>query len=467
MEQAEAYLNQIPMWTREKHSLEEVREYLDALGSPDRGLPAVHIAGTNGKGSVCAFLTSVLAEAGYRVGTFTSPHLVDIRERFQINGAMISREAFSQGFNEVLRMVREMEEKGHTHPSFFEFLFYMAMVIFREARVDVMVIETGLGGRLDATNVLEHPAAVVITSISLDHTEYLGDTIEKIAGEKAGIIKAGVPVIFDDSIPSVRTVIEGTAFRRGAARYPVRAADCQVEGIQAGHLEMTARLLRGGSLHLSIPFEAVYQAQNAMLAVRTLEVLRGPGMREGISCRSEFCKAAACVPCEGGENRARQEAEGAWNISNRQIEEGIRKTSWPGRMEQIRPGFYLDGAHNPGGIEAFLRTAGEIAGRRGKKAYLLFGALSDKAYETMIQMLAENFAWTGIGVVSPEGPRGVPADQMARDFKRWTACPVRVYREAREALADMRALAGDELLFCTGSLYLAGDVRRILKEEEQ
>ena len=268
MEQAEAYLNQIPMWTREKHSLEEVREYLDALGSPDRGLPAVHIAGTNGKGSVCAFLTSVLAEAGYRVGTFTSPHLVDIRERFQINGAMISREAFSQGFNEVLRMVREMEEKGHAHPSFFEFLFYMAMVIFREARVDVMVIETGLGGRLDATNVLEHPAAVVITSISLDHTEYLGDTIEKIAGEKAGIIKAGVPVIFDDSIPSVRTVIEGTAFRRGAARYPVRAADCQVEGIQAGHLEMTARLLRGGSLHLSIPFEAVYQAQNAMLAVR-------------------------------------------------------------------------------------------------------------------------------------------------------------------------------------------------------
>ena len=190
-------------------------------------------------------------------------------------------------------------------------------------------------------------------------------------------------------------------------------------------------------------------------------------MREGISCRSEFCKAAACVPCEGGENRARQEAEGAWNISNRQIEEGIRKTSWPGRMEQIRPGFYLDGAHNPGGIEAFLRTAGEIAGRRGKKAYLLFGALSDKAYETMIQMLAEDFAWTGIGVVSPEGPRGVPADQMARDFKRWTACPVRVYREAREALADMRALAGDELLFCTGSLYLAGDVRRILKEEEQ
>ncbi len=447
MGKAEEYLSQIPMWTKEKHSLEEIRAFLDALGNPDRDRPAIHVAGTNGKGSVCAFLTSVLRGAGYKAGTFTSPHLVDIRERFLINGAMVSEPVFENGFETVRRAVREQMEKGMGHPTFFEFLFYMAMVIFREENVDVMVIETGLGGRLDATNVLEHPAAAVITSISMDHTEYLGDTIEKIAGEKAGIIKAGVPVIFDDSDPRVRTVIENTAFRRGAARYPVRASDCQVEGIQEGRLDVTAHMFSGDRLRLSIPFEAVYQAQNAMLAVRTLEVLRNPwrrGRGDGFGERAGGCFQ---------------------NISDRQIAEGIHNTSWPGRMEQIRPGLYLDGAHNPGGIDAFLRTAGEIAGRRGKKAYLLFGALSDKAYGDMVRMLAQNFSWAGIGVLSPESPRGVSVDELAGEFEKWTSCPVMVCRDAGEALKDMRRLAGEDLLFCTGSLYLVGELRRALERE--
>ena len=268
MGRAEEYLNQIPMWTKKKHSVEEVRAFLNALGAPDRDVPAVHVAGTNGKGSVCAFLTSVFRQAGYRIGTFTSPHLVDMRERFLINGAMADEAVFERAFETVRGTVREMEEKGFGHPTFFEFLFYMAVIIFREEKVDVMVIETGLGGRLDATNALEHPAASVITSISMDHTQYLGDTIEKIAWEKAGIIKAGVPVIFDASNPGVRTVIEGAAFRRGAARYPVNSPDFQVEGIRGGHLEVTVRLLRGDSLRLEIPFEALYQAQNAALAVQ-------------------------------------------------------------------------------------------------------------------------------------------------------------------------------------------------------
>ena len=191
MGRAEEYLNQIPMWTRKKNSLEDVRDVLDVMGAPDRDIPAIHVAGTNGKGSVCALLTSILKEAGYKTGTFISPHLIEVRERFLINGAMVDEAVFEDGFGIVLEASRKMMEKGYCHPTFFEFLFLMAMVIFKKQDVDVMVLETGMGGRLDTTNVLEHPCACVITSISLDHTKYLGDTLEEIAGEKAGIIKPG------------------------------------------------------------------------------------------------------------------------------------------------------------------------------------------------------------------------------------------------------------------------------------
>ena len=172
MVNAEEYLLEIPMWTKQKNSLEDVRAYLEAMGNPDRALKAVHVAGTNGKGSVCAFLTCALKEAGYRTGTFVSPHLEQVRERFLINGEMTDRESFERSFSTVLAVTERMVEQGKCHPTFFEFLFYMAMVLFREKQVDVVVLETGMGGRLDTTNVIESPLACVITSISLDHTQY-------------------------------------------------------------------------------------------------------------------------------------------------------------------------------------------------------------------------------------------------------------------------------------------------------
>ena len=158
-------MDRIPMWTRKKNSLEDVRRFLDYLGNPDRDRPAIHVAGTNGKGSVCAFLTSILGEAGYSTGTFISPHLVEVRERFLINGEMVDQESFEGAFETVLKASRKLADQGLCHPTFFEFLFYMAMVLFRMHDVDVMILETGMGGRLDTTNVLERPAACVITSI--------------------------------------------------------------------------------------------------------------------------------------------------------------------------------------------------------------------------------------------------------------------------------------------------------------
>ena len=189
----------IPLWTKKKNTLEEVRDFLAELGDPEKDLKLIHVAGTNGKGSVCADLTSVLMEAGYRVGTFVSPHLVDVKERFLLDGKPAAEEDFERSFRQVLSVVKKMAERGYCHPTFFEFVFLMAMVLYGEVRPDYVILETGLGGRLDTTNVIRRPLACIITSISLEHTQYLGDTTVQIAAEKAGIIKPGVPVIYDDN----------------------------------------------------------------------------------------------------------------------------------------------------------------------------------------------------------------------------------------------------------------------------
>ena len=205
-EKAAAYIEEIPKFTT-KNKLEHTRKCLDMLGSPDKNRKIIHVAGTNGKGSVCAFLSTMLEEGGYRCGLFTSPHLMKINERFQINEQMVSDEKFLEAFLKVKELSDRLVEQGDYHPTYFEFLFLMGMLIFEDEDVDIVVLETGLGGRLDATNSILNPLACVITSISLDHVEYLGDTIDKIAGEKAGIIKKGVPVIFDANNETAAAVI--------------------------------------------------------------------------------------------------------------------------------------------------------------------------------------------------------------------------------------------------------------------
>lgn len=197
MSAVEEYLERIPMWAAKKNSLEDVRAYLEEMGSPDRGMKIIHVAGTNGKGSVCSYLTSMLTETGYKVGTFISPHLEEIRERFLMNGDLVREDTYERAFYRVKELSEKMVEKGYQPPTYFEFLFYMCMAVNEQCKPDFVILETGLGGRLDVTNVVEHPVLTVITSISMDHMQYLGNTIEEIAGEKAGILKPGVPVVYD------------------------------------------------------------------------------------------------------------------------------------------------------------------------------------------------------------------------------------------------------------------------------
>lgn len=441
MMQAEEYLEKIPMWTREKHSLTDIRAFLHEMGDPDRKLSIIHVAGTNGKGSVCAFLTSLYRNAGFRTGTFISPHLVTVRERFLLNNEMVSPGKLQAAFETVLETVNIMKEKGYSHPSYFEFLFYMAMALFADETPELVILETGLGGRLDATNVVENPLACVITSISLDHIMYLGDTIEAVAGEKAGIIKRQVPVIYDDTVPEASEVIRERAVQMASKAYPVGKGDFSILETKDQGLSIRAEgeaaqaFAAAGPLVLEIPFEAPYQAENAMLAVKTAVVL---GQRER-----------------------------GFRLTEAQITEGIRTARWAGRMERAGENLYLDGAHNPGGIKAFIQAAASMAARQKKKAYLLFGAVSDKDYRAMARLLCEGISWAGIGVVHIDSSRSMDTEVLAEAFSQAYKGPVRAFETAVEALREMKKQAGDELLFCAGSLYLIGELKVQLKGMER
>lgn len=441
MMQAEEYLEKIPMWTREKHSLTDIRAFLHEMGDPDRKLSIIHVAGTNGKGSVCAFLTSLYRNAGFRTGTFISPHLVTVRERFLLNNEMVSPGKLQAAFETVLETVNIMKEKGYSHPSYFEFLFYMAMALFADETPELVILETGLGGRLDATNVVENPLACVITSISLDHIMYLGDTIEAVAGEKAGIIKRQVPVIYDDTVPEASEVIRERAVQMASKAYPVGKGDFSILETKDQGLSIRAEgeaaqaFAAAGPLVLEIPFEAPYQAENAMLAVKTAVVL---GQRER-----------------------------GFRLTEAQITEGIRTARWAGRMERAGENLYLDGAHNPGGIKAFIQAAASMAARQKKKAYLLFGAVSDKDYRAMARLLCEGISWAGIGVVHIDSSRSMDTEVLAEAFSQAYKGLVRAFETAGEALREMKKQAGDELLFCAGSLYLIGELKVQLKGMER
>ena len=401
--EAEAYLNRLPMWANKKNSLKDIRIFLDQMGGPDRKIPAIHVAGTNGKGSVCAFMTSVLKKAGLRTGTFISPHLVEIRERFLINGEPAEKNAFEEAFETVKKQAEHMVEEGFCHPTFFEFLFYMAMVLFAREKVDVMVIETGLGGRLDATNVLESPKVCVITSISLDHTQYLGDTVELIAAEKAGIIKPGVPVVYDNNDRAAGAVIAEAADRLGSAAYGLTADDS----------------------YRDVSFAAPYQAMNAALAVKVLEILDIAGVTPDI------CKKALLSVC------------------------------WTGRMQQVAPDVWVDGAHNPGGNRAFVQA---VKRQNPSHIQLLFAAVSDKDYHEMIRLLCTQLVLESVTVVQLKSERGLQADALAKQFEEAGCSRVTAFDSTKEALEHV--LSGkkeEDRLYMVGSLYLIGEILEDLK----
>lgn len=424
-EQAEAYILDIPKFAG-KHTLQDTGRLLRKLIGDRLPGKVIHVAGTNGKGSVCSYLRSILMASGCSVGMFTSPHLEVMRERIALGCEMISEEDFIAAFESVKKEAElEMPEN---HPSFFEFLFLMAMVYFKKKAPEYIILETGLGGRLDATNCIQKPELCVITEIGFDHMQYLGNTLEAIAREKAGIMKPEAEVVFFDKRPSVTEVLE--KFAKKAGSRTIKIGKDSILNVNIHHKSIDFSVHTGYYKYDSLVLDtlAAYQVENASLAVAAAEVLRQNDER----------------------------------IGEKGIREGLAAAKWPGRMEEVLPGIYLDGAHNVDGIEAFLRTVRQIPvkGRR----LLLFGVVSDKQYETMIKMVAEADIFDQAAVTVLESDRSASLDKLKVIWRQYEQLPCTFFENAKEAYDYLRSIKGEEDIVCiAGSLYLIGQIKTLMR----
>ncbi len=426
-EEAAAYIEEIPKFTK-KHTLEHTKTFLKRLGNPAADRKIVHVAGTNGKGSVCAYLQAILMTEGKRTGFFTSPHLVSVNERIRVDNIQIDNETFLKVFRKVLKIVRQMVEDGIEHPSYFEFLFGMGMTAFAETDVEYIILETGLGGRLDATNAIDNPALAIITSISLDHTAILGDTIEKIAGEKAGIIKPGVPVFFDGSSKKAAEVIKAKASELGVSCREVTKNAYEIQEVHRKYIAFSRRSAYDKDVIFQVPMCGCYQAMNAELALEA----------------SEYLLAGEEIHMD------------RWK-------EALAELHWEGRMERVGAHITVDGAHNPGAMEAFVESVKALDESERGEMVLLFSAVSDKKYDQMIEYLCENLDVKAYVVTQIEDERGVPAEELADVFRRYTDRPVYCKERLEDAVrAAMNERGETGEIYCLGSLYLVGMMKKLL-----
>lgn len=426
-EEAAAYIEEIPKFTK-KHTLEHTKTFLKRLGNPAADRKIVHVAGTNGKGSVCAYLQAILMAEGKRTGFFTSPHLVSVNERIRVDNIQIDNETFLKVFRKVLKIVRQMVEDGIEPPSYFEFLFGMGMTAFAETDVEYIILETGLGGRLDATNAIDNPALAIITSISLDHTAILGDTIEKIAGEKAGIIKPGVPVFFDGSSKKAAEVIKAKASELGVSCREVTKNAYEIQEVHRKYIAFSRRSAYDKDVIFQVPMCGCYQAMNAELALEA----------------SEYLLAGEEIHMD------------RWK-------EALAELHWEGRMERVGAHITVDGAHNPGAMEAFVESVKALDESERGEMVLLFSAVSDKKYDQMIEYLCENLDVKAYVVTQIEDERGVPAEELADVFRRYTDRPVYCKERLEDAVRTAMNERGETgEIYCLGSLYLVGMMKKLL-----
>ncbi|WP_437912021.1 folylpolyglutamate synthase/dihydrofolate synthase family protein [Sorangium sp. So ce302] len=403
--------------------LDRVREALSALGDPHEGLPAVHVAGTNGKGSVCAMVESIAREAGLRTGLYTSPHLSRFAERIRVGGEMIGDAALERALAAAL-------ERVPSPLTFFEALTVAAFVAFREADVDLAILEVGLGGRLDATNVISAPLCTAITSIALDHQAVLGPTLTDIAREKAGILKAGAPAVLGPLDPEADAAIEAAA-----------------QAIGAGPRLRVAPAERGGSAGEI----AVGRGGRGAGAAR----VAGPGRREievELGLRGAHQAENAGVACGIAWQLA-----GRWPEVERALAGGLAAARWPGRLERIDAGgahVLLDCAHNPHGAQALAAWLDD-EGPGAALTTLVFGAMADKGWGEMLQVLAPR-AHRRL-YVTPKGRAAAPLDALRG------VAPGEAIGDPRAAVARaIEATAPGGLVVVAGSIYLVGEVRSAL-----
>lgn len=417
-----------------KFNLENITVLLERLGRPDRAYPCVHIAGTNGKGSTAALLEAILRDAGFRTGLNTSPHLERINERIRMDGEEVSDDVFAETFTRIHKVIEELlaEGKLRAHPTYFECVTALAFETFARERVEFGVIEVGLGGRLDATNVIT-PAVSVITRIDFDHENYLGHSLREIAREKLGIVKPGVGVVSAAQVEEVRELVRARAKQLHCPLGEVEEAfRVEQERLEGGCVRAVVKVVEtGAELRLEPRLAGRFQLQNALNAVGAARVLQDRGFR----------------------------------ITNENIARGIAAAVWPGRLEklQARPDIYLDGAHNPGAARELARFLEEnFAARR---VYLLFGAMRDKAVDEVSGTLFPQA--TEVIFTQPGNPRAVSAAKLA-EIAGHHAEKFSVIPDAEQALeAALRRARPEDAIFVTGSLYLVGQLRQAFRRRGQ
>ena len=418
-----------------KFNLENMHVLAERLDHPERSYPSAHIAGTNGKGSTAAFLESILRHAGFRTGLNTSPHLEKINERIRVNGVDISDDEIAAALTDISELIEGLlaEGKLRAHPTYFECVTAMAFAVFAVKRVEFGIFEVGLGGRLDATNILA-PVITIITHIAFDHENFLGHSLEQIAAEKAGIIKPGVPLVIaaQQSPEAHRVILE----RAGQLQCPIvdTAVEYRVAPLSTAGGSLIAQvteLSSGWSAEIAPRLPGRFQIHNAVNALAAARLSASSGLR----------------------------------IPDSAIITGIAAATWPGRIEKVasEPGVYLDGAHNPSAareLAAFLRE-----NFAGKNIRLVFGAMRDKAVDEIAGILFP-FA-TEVIFTEPRNPRAISASQLAEIAAHHAASSL-VIDDAEKALDYALAhSAPNDAIFITGSLYLVGQLRHHWKNRVQ
>lgn len=457
MQEAVDFLYAIPKFTK-KNPLAHTEMLMKELGNPQDSMKVIHVAGSNGKGSVCSFLFSILRECGLHAGMFTSPHLVDIRERFIVDGEMVSRTDFLEAYDSALAAAHRLQDAGEAFPTFFEMIFAIGMLLFEKQGVEYAILETGMGGRLDATNVVKKPLVCVITSVSLEHTEYLGDTIRAVAAEKAGIIKPGVPVVFDGNDEAVSAVILARANELFSESYQIHKNMCKIRETRLGGIDFSFASHYDKKTDLSVSSSAPYQMMNAALAVTAFYRV-AEQERQFLSPAGEAGHGRAVCAKTGSDSSLWLWPERL----SRAVADGIRHAFWPGRMQEVLPEVFFDGAHNPDGIRAFLGAADLLCREDSEKPLLLFSMVRDKDYRQALREILTGGSWEEICVTGIPSERGLTAEELAavlQEEKNNTPfCGVGDYREAFRRMAAKKKTG--QKLFVTGSLYFIG---ALLKE---
>ncbi len=409
----------------DKHDIGHTRQLLKLMGEPEKSMKLIHVAGTNGKGSTCAMLSAVLFDLGHSVGMFTSPHLVKLTERVRIDEADVSEEAFAEAYEYVEEVIAG---SGLSHPTYFETCFLIAMELFRRRGVEYAVLETGMGGLLDVTNVITDPVLTILTSISMDHQEYLGDTLEKITQQKAGILKEGVPVVYVGDEPEVDAAVKEAAKSKNCAAYKVERTDCRdirqepADGVSP-RLSFITDVYDGVPRMVTVPSSALYQSENTALVLKAL----------GILFQEE---KTAAVPFED-------------------VQTGILKMHWNGRMQWANEYTIVDGAHNIAGARALVASLDALP---EKPKHLLFAVSWTKDRKGMIRELCRT-PWESITVTQMEETKSGDPTVLKALFEENCGAPVQIVLNGREAYEAAKAKRGeDERLVIAGSLYFIGEL---------